>query len=215
MPTRQVYLEELAKLKSDVIKMGSLLEDALCEVIDALENLDVAKAKKIISEDDRIDEMERIIEDECVNLIAKQQPVATDLRQIASVMRIIADLERMADHCSDIAELIIEISADHLPLPEHVHDVVDTVRTMVSQVIEAYIREDLNKAAMVIDADLQVDEYAEGIREEIYIAMKHNVDKIRPYGQYLMINNHLERLADHCTNIAEWVRFIVTGELTI
>jgi len=215
MPTRQVYLEELAKLKSDVIKMGSLLEDSLGEVIAALENLDAPKAERIIREDDRIDEMERLIEDECINLIAKQQPVATDLRQIASVMRIISDIERMADHCSDIAEFIIRISGENLPLPEHIRDMVNDSTDMVSLVIEAYVREDLSKADQVLNEDKTVDQYAKDITDELLIAMKHNPDKIRSYTDYIMIINHLERLADHCTNIAQWVRFIVTGELSI
>jgi len=215
MPTRQVYLEELAKLKSDVIKMGSLLEDSLGEVIAALENLDAAKAEKIILEDDRIDEMERLIEDECINLIAKQQPVATDLRQVASVMRIISDIERMADHCSDISEFIIRISGENLPLPEHIREMVSDVTEMVSLVIESYVREDTAKADMVLKEDDTVDRYSQDIEEELFIAMKHNPDKIRPYTDYIMIINHLERVADHCTNIAQWVHFIVTGELAI
>ena len=213
MAGRQVYLEELAKLRNDVIRMGSIVEAAMSEVIHALSTLERAKAEKIMEGDDRIDEMEVQIEEQCIHLIASQQPVATDLRQITSVMRIISDIERIADHCSDTSEYIIRLEGERIPLPEHVEDMVDLVRDMLHSTVDAYVREDASEAQRVIASDDQVDDYFESITHEIYVAMKHNPEKIPSYGEYLMIIKYLERMGDHCTNIAGWIRFIVTGQL--
>lgn len=98
--TRQVYLDELDKLHKKVIEMGTLIEGSLDQVEEALYKMNRKKAREIINGDDRVDAMEREIERDCIDMIAKQQPVATDLRRVTSIMRIISDMERIADHCA-------------------------------------------------------------------------------------------------------------------
>lgn len=216
MPTRLVYQEELAKLNFDVIKMGSLLEESIDMVISALKKLDISVAKEIIAGDDRIDQLEHDIEQYCINMVAKQQPVATDLRKVTSIMRIIADLERIADHCSDISEYIIRIAEEkEIPMPDHVIDMISAMKGMVADTIDSFINEDTEKAQAVIAADDVVDQYFEDIMDELCIAMKHNTDKIKQYAEYLMIVKYIERMADHSTNIAGWILFIVKGDLPL
>ena len=216
MPTRLVYQEELAKLNFDVIKMGSLLEESIDMVISALKKLDISMAKEIIAGDDRIDQLEHDIEQYCINMVAKQQPVATDLRKVTSIMRIIADLERIADHCSDISEYIIRIAEEkEIPMPDHVIDMISAMKGMVADTIDSFINEDTEKAQAVIAADDVVDQYFEDIMDELCIAMKHNTDKIKQYAEYLMIVKYIERMADHSTNIAGWILFIVKGDLPL
>lgn len=216
MPTRLVYQEELAKLNFDVIKMGSLLEESIDMVISALKKLDISMAKEIIAGDDRIDQLEHDIEQYCINMVAKQQPVATDLRKVTSIMRIIADLERIADHCSDISEYIIRIAEEkEIPMPDHVIDMISAMKGMVADTIDSFINEDTKKAQAVIAADDVVDQYFEDIMDELCIAMKHNTDKIKQYAEYLMIVKYIERMADHSTNIAGWILFIVKGDLPL
>ena len=112
MTTRKVYAEELNELALEVSKMGGQLEHMIDEVSEALKNMDSKLAEKIMKEDDIVDDMERKIEKACIRIVAKQQPVATDLRRVTSVMRLISDIERVADHCSDISEYILEINED-------------------------------------------------------------------------------------------------------
>lgn len=214
MTTRQVYLEELEKLNNRVIKMGSLLEESINNVIIALNKMDANLAEEIIDADDKIDELEREIELSCISLIAKQQPVAGDLRKITSIMRIIADIERIADHCSDISEYIIKISREKkVAMPRYVIEMVNAMKKMAIDTIDSFVHGDAVKAQNVIDSDDIVDDYFEKIMDELCTAMKHNPDQIRQYAEYLMIIKYLERMADHATNIAGWIIFIVTGDL--
>lgn len=216
MPIRQVYLEELKKLNTSVIKMGSLLEESINNVVTALNRMDAALAAEIMDADDKIDDLEREIEMSCITLIAKQQPVASDLRKVTSIMRIIADIERMADHCSDISEYIIELSKEKkVTMPKYVIEMVDAMKKMAVDTIDSFVTEDALKAKEVIDSDDIVDDYFEKIMEELCIAMKHNPDQIHQYAEYLMIIKYLERMADHATNIAGWIVFIVTGDLEL
>ena len=216
MPARQGYLDELEKLKTDVIKMGSVLEESINNVVTALKKVDGKLAEEIIASDDKIDDYERKIEKACIALIAKQQPVASDLRRVTSIMRIIADVERIADHCADISEYIIKLSnEEEIVMPKYVIEMVYAMKEMVVDTIESFVNEDHDQAERVIAADDIVDDYFEKIMDELCIAMKHNPDKIRQYSEYLMIVKYLERMADHATNIAEWIEFIITGELEI
>lgn len=214
MQTRQVYLEELARLKFDVVQMGGLLEEAIRKVMSALKTTDIMLAKEIIDGDDKIDQMERDIERECIHLIARQQPVAADLRKIASIMRIISDLERIADHCSDISEYIIKIAeVKHVPMPTNIENMMFAMKTMVADTIDSFINEDTEKAFSVMAADDKVDQYFEDIMDELCENMEQHPEMMRQYMEYLMIVKYAERMADHSTNIAEWITYIVTGTL--
>lgn len=216
MSTRQVYLDELEKLNNDVIKMGTLLEESINNVIIALNKMDADLAKEIIEADDKIDELELSIELSCISLIAKQQPVASDLRKVTSIMRIIADIERIADHCSDISEYIIKISKEKkVTMPKHVVEMTNAMKTMTINTIDSFVKKDVEKAREVIASDDIVDNYFDEIMDELCAAMKENPDQIRQYAEYLMIVKYLERMADHATNISGWIQFIVTGDLEL
>lgn len=212
MPIRQQYEEELDKLNNDVIRMGSLIEDSIVNVIKALNTMDAQAAQKIIDGDDIIDNLEWDIEKNCIKLIAKQQPVATDLRKVTSIMRIIADIERIADHCSDISEYILQLAKEkEAAMPAYVPEMLKEMKQMVADTIDSFVRADVKTAEKVQKADDTVDNYFEQIMNELCIAMKHNPDRIKQYADYLMIIKYVERMADHASNIAGWIIFIVTG----
>lgn len=216
MSTRQAYLDELERLNNDVIKMGTLLEESINNVIIALNKMDAGLAKEIIEADDKIDELEMGIELSCISLIAKQQPVASDLRKVTSIMRIIADIERIADHCSDISEYIIKISKEKkVTMPKYVVEMINAMKTMTIDTIDSFVNKDVEKAREVIASDDIVDNYFAEIMDELCAAMKENPEQIRQYAEYLMIIKYLERMADHATNIAGWIQFIVTGDLEL
>lgn len=214
--TRQVFIQELEQLNNNVIKMGSILELSLNEMILALDNIDKDLAEKIIKRDDEIDLLEHKIEQECITLIAKQQPIASDLRKITSVMKIITDIERIADHCADISEYIINLNQlSKLKAPSHLADMINAMKKMVIDTIDSFVSEDLEKASNVIASDDIVDHYFRVISSEISDIMSKDSSAVEQGICYLMIIKYLERMADHATNIAEWIRFVVTGNLTI
>jgi phosphate transport system protein len=213
---RQRFIAQLNDLNNNVIKMGSILEVSTNEVILALKNIDVKRAEDIIKRDDEIDLLEQQIERECINIIAKQQPLASDLRKITSIMKIITDIERIADQCADISEYIIKLSKlPKLPVPPHVLDMIEEVKRMVGDTIDSFVNEDIVKAGTVIKEDDIVDNYFETITEELIIMMREDKEYVPQCVYYLMIIKYLERMADHSTNIAEWIIFIITGDLAL
>lgn len=214
MTTRKVYIAELEELTQQVSRMGTQLEHMIDQVIEALKEADMEEAKNLIDEDDIIDKMERDIERHCIDIIAKQQPVATDLRRISSIMRLISDIERIADHCADIAEHIIELcGCPEIPMPRGLFEMLRHMRNMVSRTINSFIEENIDNTRQIVQDDDIVDQYFSDIKENICDLMKEHPDNIRPYVDYLIIIKYVERMADHATNIAEWVAFIVTGDL--
>lgn len=214
--TRQLFIQELEELNQSVIRMGSILEMSLNEMIVALEKLDVPMAKKIIARDDEIDLLEQHIERECITIIAKQQPLATDLRKITSIMKIITDIERIADHCADISEYIIEIyKMPKIKAPDHLAPMINAMKKMVIGVIDSFITSDLEKASYVMISDDEVDDLFRKISSELIQMMQAEKETIPQGVSYLMIIKYLERMADHATNIAEWIKFIVTGDLVL
>ncbi|MBQ2802045.1 MAG: phosphate signaling complex protein PhoU [Lachnospiraceae bacterium] len=214
MVVRQRYMAELEEMNRNVIQMSTLLEESIGKVIYALKNKDSEVAKKIIKDDDAIDEMERKIEAECITIIAKEQPVAKDLRRVTSIMRMISDIERIADHCADISEYIIMLSKeDSIPMPKSVEQMLLKMKEMVVAVIDSFVNEDLEKACWVKKEDDVVDDYFDSILQELCVDMKNNPEAIKQYAYMIMIIKYIERMADHATNMAEWNAFIITGDL--
>ncbi len=213
---RQKFVEQLDELNNKVIKMGSILELSTNEMIVALRNIDVAKAEVIINRDDEIDLLEQQIERDCINIIAKQQPLASDLRKITSIMKIITDIERIADHCVDISEYILKLSnLAKITAPAHLSDMIEAMKVMVVDTIDSFVTGDLEKANKVIVADDVVDGYFDMITNELIKLMEEDKNKVHQCVCYLMIIKYLERMADHATNIAEWITFIITGDLAL
>lgn len=213
---RKTFITQLDELNNNVIKMGSILELSTNEMILALENTDIEISKKIIDRDDEIDLLEQQIERECINIIAKQQPLATDLRKITSIMKIITDIERIADQCADISEYIIRLSKlPKVTPPKNLSDMIGAMKKMVIDTIDSFVEGNLEKATKVIQADDEVDGYFEKIAEELSEIMQKDSKKVPQCICYLMIIKYLERMADHATNIAEWITFIITGDLVI
>lgn len=213
---RQSFITQLEELNHNVIKMGSLLELSTNEMIVALDNIDVDKAKKIIDRDDEIDLLEHNIERECINILAKQQPLAGDLRKITSIMKIITDIERIADQCADISEYIIRLNKlAKIKAPLHLFDMIGAMKKMIIDTVDSFVEGNLEKATAVIHADDVVDDYFEEISEELSKMMQADAKVVPQCVCYLMIIKYLERMADHATNIAEWITFIITGDLAL
>lgn len=214
MGTRIVYLEELDKLNRQVIKMGTILETSINMTLKNLEELRDDVAHNIMSRDDQIDELELQIEKECIDLIAKQQPVASDLRRITSIMKLVTDLERIADHCSDISSYILRLCVqERIDPPKNLFFMGQAMKGMVNDVIMAFVNQDAQGARKVVEQDDVVDGFFQQLVNELSGIMEARPSIIPQCIEYLMITKYLERMADHSANIAKWVDFIVTGNL--
>lgn len=214
MSTRVAFLNDLRTLNNDVIKMATILEESIDKMILALTELSAEHATEVIARDDEIDDLERKIEIECILIIAKQQPIATDLRKVSSIMKIITDIERIADHCSDISEYVLElIKKDPMVQPSALVPMVEAMKDMVVQAINSYVAEDVEESKIVREKDDIVDNYFVEIREDLKKRMTEDKKWIPQCVDYLMIIKYLERMGDHATNIAGWMKYIVTGEM--
>jgi len=196
--------------------MGSILELSMNEMIDTLETMDVSKAEDIIARDDEIDLLEQQIEKACINILAKQQPLATDLRKITSIMKIITDIERIADQCADISEYIIKLNKlPRINAPANLGNMIAAMKNMVVDTIDSFVEKNIEKASSVMKADDTVDKYFQDICYELETMMQKDPNVVSQCVCYLMVIKYLERMADHATNIAEWITFIVTGNLAL
>jgi len=213
MVTRLYFDKELEGLHHDIIKMGSLVEESIENTIIALKKQDVELAKNIFINDDIIDDYERKIEKTCLNLIARQQPLAKDLRTIGTALKIITDMERIGDHSSDIAELTLRMAKEKYIKPiVDIPKMAECAKLMVNRAIDAYVKQDVELAKKVCASDDEVDNYFNTIKIELADLMKSDASAIDQVINFLFVIKYLERMGDHATNIAEWVVFNVTGE---
>ena len=212
MVTRHLFDKELETLHLELIKMGSLVEESIDQTMLALKKQDIALAKKVFKDDDIIDELERRIEKICITLIATQQPLAKDLRTISTALKIITDMERIADHSSDIAEITIRMANQKYIKPLiDIPKMAELAKVMVNKSIDAYIRQDIDLAKKVCNSDDEVDNLFSKITLELINIMKNDAESIEQAIDFMLIAKYLERMADHATNIGEWVVFNVTG----
>jgi phosphate transport system protein len=213
MVTRHFFDNELENLHLDLIKMGGLVEESIENTIIALVKQDIDLAREIFRNDDIIDELEKKIEKRCLNLIARQQPLAKDLRAISAALKIITDMERIADHSADIAEITIRMASQKYVKPLiDIPKMAEHAKQMVKNSIDAYVRQDTDLARKVCDSDDDVDELFQKIILELINIMKNNPQNIEQATDLMFIAKYLERMADHATNISEWVVYNVTGE---
>ena len=209
--------EQLQQLNLEMIKMGVLCEDAINNSIDILFDAgsDAEKKKRKYKEvrraDSEIDHKERELEALCMKILLRQQPVASDLRIVSSVLKMISDFERSGDQASDIAELAQYIIKSDLPEKIKIKDMASETATMVTDCIDAFVNKDLEGCRNIYKHDDVVDSMFTEIKDEIIrLVQSDNVD-----GELcidlLMTAKYLERIADHAVNIAEWVEYSITG----
>ncbi len=212
-PMRYEFEKALKELHMDVLKMGSIIEQSIDDAILALKKQDVDLAQKVIERDDVIDQMEKDIEAECIMIIARQQPLAGDLRLITSVLKIATDLERIADHCADICEYTIKLSNEPYKKPiEHLPLMAKQVKKMVKATIDSFVEKDIEKIKSICMEDDIVDQQFDEIVEELQGLMQKDTSFVLQGTYFMFIAKYLERMADHATNIGEWLIFNITGK---
>ena len=209
---RNLYQEQLQNLNQELIRMGAACEEIIDFAAKALTDYSPALEEKTAQVGASIDESERAIEILCHRLLLRQQPVASDLRQISAAMKMITDMERIGDQAEDIVDLIPKM--EHRPQEKDpkLQEMADAAKAMVIGAVDAYVRRDLALAQKVMDNDDLVDSYFNQIKSDIIRLIAANPDSGENALDLLMIAKYFERIADHCTNIAEWVVYAATGD---
>lgn len=214
MGARPSFDSELEMLNIDLIKMAGLAEQAIKNSVTALETRDKNLAQQVVSNDSEIDAMEKTIEARCLKLLLRQQPVARDLRQISTALKMITDIERIGDQAADIAEILSLIGGTDEPasIARHIPEMAHVASGMVYDAVTAFTNTDLAAAKKVIATDDVVDELFIKVRDELVERIASTPEKSDEAIDVMMIAKYLERIADHAVNICEWVEFYETGE---
>lgn len=208
------FFRELEKIKKRVLSLGAMVEERVRLVIKALETRDGDAAKKIITSDHEIDEMEVEIEEECLKILALYQPVAIDLRFLTAVIKINNDLERVADESVNIAERVqIIAKREKLDISFDYSLMAGKAEYMLKKSLDAFVNLDIDLAFKVCTLDEEVDEMLREAYDRIKQAIGEYPDRLGYLINLLLISRHLERIADHGTNIAEEVIYLIEGEI--
>ncbi|MDF2629319.1 MAG: phosphate transport system regulatory protein PhoU [Symbiobacteriaceae bacterium] len=214
MATRSAFHEQLDNLQHDLLKMGALVSEAIEKAVESLATVNVDLARQVIASDDTADQMLIDIETRCLQLMALQQPLASDLRTIGTALKIVTDLERMADHATDIAKVTVRLSGQKLikelvDIPQMARRVV----TMTKEALEAYVARDVERSKKMIAMDDEIDRIYSMVFDELMGIMQNRPETVRQATYLLMVAMYLERVGDHATNLGEWTIYMVTGEL--
>jgi phosphate transport system protein len=203
------YQQELNKLKEDLLKMAGLAERAISNGVEALMNRHTPLAEKTIAADKAINEMEILVDEECLKLLALHQPMAADLRFITSAMRINTERERIGDQAVNIAERAVSLNREpqlkpYIDIPR----MAEITQSMVKDVLDAFVNGDANLARSVCERDDQVDGLTDQVFRELLTYMMADSNTITRAVHLIIVSRCLERIADHATNIAEGVIFM-------
>lgn len=212
--TRDSYERELTQLKDDVVRMGEQAGEAIHRSVEALRNRDLDAAERVIAEDDTIDALHMSLEERCMRLLATQQPMARDLRTIAAVFAITIDLERMADHAEGISRAVkrLGIEPPVKPLVD-IPKMDGLLQDMIRETLDAFRNLDAERARTVAKRDDAIDELRNRVLHELLDLMIKNPGIVPRALELLIVARHLERAADHLTNVCERIVYMVTGEL--
>ena len=211
--TRNLLEKRMQLLTSELAEMGSLVEKQLYNSIEAFKNKDMVLAKKVIENDDEVDELNKKIEEQCLKFMAMESPVATDLRKIFTTSKIVTDLERMADYAVDICKVAQRVELDILGEEcEPVWQMVDILMKMIKRSLEAFVTGNVKEAYEICKMDDEVDILYRGLFNDILKKMAKDETIINKGAQILFASKYLERVGDHVTNICEWIIFSSKGD---
>ncbi len=207
--------EELRDLHKDILRMAIMAQESIFKSVEALKNRDRGQAREVIDSDDKIDELELTVDEKCIDLIARHQPMAGDLRFITTGMKINAELERIADLAVDIAQRVLELVDK--PILKPLIDIPKLsviAQNMVRDAIDAFVKKDAQLAKKVVLADSEADRLRNLVQEELINDYMARDPATAPRAvPLLLIARHLERICDHTTNIAEDVIYMVQGKI--
>ncbi|MDO8490776.1 MAG: phosphate signaling complex protein PhoU [Dehalococcoidia bacterium] len=214
METRTAFHKRLQEIQDDVLSMGSMVEKAIARSIEGLKKRDLSLSHQVIVDDARINQQRFLTEDKCIELIATQQPAASDLRTIVAVLNIITELERIGDYAEGIAKIAILIG-DEPPLKPliDIPRMADTTIEMIDKSLKSFIARDVELAKQVIEMDSMVDGLYDQVFRELLTFMMVDPTTTSRATRLIWVAHNLERAADRATNICERVVYTVTGKM--
>lgn len=211
---REHFTQKMTEVKQKVLAMGALVDNIIDSAVTSIQTQDLELARKVNEQDDEIDQLEMEIEKECIMLLALQQPLAKDLRTIASVLKIITDLERMGDNAVNISKVTLEIGKE--PIIQSIIDIpkmAEIGRKMLKMSLDAFVNEDISLAQKAAERDEEVDSLYESVINDILNVITEKRELTKQGTKLLFLGRYLERIADHSTNICERTIYMITGEL--
>lgn len=207
-------LRDLENLQRQILLMAGSVEDAVYQATQAVQQRDPALAQQVIDGDERVDQYDTLITEECLKLLALHQPVAGDLRRIATVFMITTDLERMGDLATDIAKRAQALCrCREVDAPIKLTRMTELTPVLMRESLDAFVNLDSKLARRVIRLDTELDRLNSEIIDELIGRMKRDPDQIEGYLSLFSVVRHLERIGDHATNIAEDVVYLVDGDV--
>jgi phosphate transport system protein len=210
---RGLFDHQLTELRDGIVLLGSMVESAIEQAIQSLKEQDKDLARKIVAGDETINAKRYDIEEQCLTLIATQQPAAGDLRAIIAAIHIVGELERMGDHATGIAELAIRLSDQpHLKPLIDIPRMAQIAREMIHAALEAYLEHDPDSALMTAQRDAEIDRLYDQLYRELLTYMLEDPRNITRATHLLWVSHNLERIADRAVNVCERVIFMTTGE---
>jgi len=212
--TRHFFDAELHELEHNLLEMASRAEIMVGKAVESLVKSDRNLVREVLEEDDVVDKMDLTIETQCLRMFALQHPIASDLRLVGTVMKLITDIERVGDLAVDIARITLKIEQEFgetsvIDIPK----IAGVARGMLRLAIEAFVKRDLSLVEQVIQQDDEVDNLYRSLRGQLHANMRTNPDMVVTDSWLLLAIHHVERIADHAVNIAERVAFLVTGQI--
>ena len=212
MSIRSKYESELALVFNKMVGMCHAVELAIEKSITALRMRDTELAREVMQEDKNIDNTEREIEQDCLKILLMERPVASDFRDVSAALKMITDLERIADQAADISEISLQFGQEEfIKEPEHIAQMAKLAIGMVKDGVQSYINRDLETARGLYKRDDWVDELFETIKQDLIELIRRDPANADQAILFMMIAKYLERIGDHAVNIGEWVEYAVTG----
>jgi phosphate transport system protein len=211
--TDREYEQQLTTLREQILLMGARVEDMIASSIRALTERNSAIAKEVIDSDRRVDRLELEVDHLCLNILARRQPVASDLRFLTTALKIVTDLERIGDLSVNICERVIELNAEP-PLKPYVDlpKMAELVRIMIRDALDAFVAQNADRAQVVLERDHMVDAYYGQVFRELVTYMIEDTKNVSRAIKIQSIAKYIERIGDHATNVAEMVVFMVRGK---
>lgn len=213
---RTIFNEKLAEIHRDLLQLGRMTNEAIYKSVKSLVNHDVKLAKEVIDRDKEINKMENEIDRKCYEIIALEQPNASDLRRVLSVMRASSDIERMGDHAQNISEVTIRVKGKKRDryLEQNIDQMGEKINFMCSEMIDAFLEFDVDKAIRTAKKDVEIDKAYQELRHSIIELMMTDPNTVLAASDYSFVGMHLERIGDYIKNIGEWIIYLDTGEIT-
>lgn len=215
MSPRSTFEHELQELQEKIEEMSHMVEGSYRNLFEALAVKDEAAIAIIQKSDLTINDMKRQIETQCLKLITKQQPVAGDLRIVSSVLKTVTDIERVGDHVSDIAELLLRINMNKLShYSIHLEGMVEATKELFMNAVDAFVNNNEEASHKVIAGDDVIDSLFNKVKNDIIEGLKSEMKNADEYIDIMMITKYLEKIGDHAVNVAKWQIFRVTGVIS-